>query len=354
VTAADVVTGFESSSGSNFSVGTAPYTATFAGGIAETRGVPGFYADGINSWHISAAAPATITFATPAITLSYYRRTVANGDVATITFKDIDGNEIDTDTPPDAGTPLLVTIDAAGGPPIASVDVTVATGEIVIDLLTFGYAGFVETTGTIFCIVDERDEFACGVEDAGGVTATAGGTLQIANGTDVSGSGTLHALPGLTLGNGSTVADLSISAGTVSEGATLDFTVDAAGAAATVTMTPAPDEDYSRGSALATVAAPYATFDLDGDPSSFVIDDAGVISGGSNANCVLSGQVSIIDAAFNAYDVAFDLANCTGVSAGLNGMYNGLGFSADDVGTDDVFIFLVFNATSTAGGEAKK
>jgi hypothetical protein len=68
----------------------------------------------------------------------------------------------------------------------------------------------------------------------------------------------------------------------------------------------------------------------------------------------LSGQVSIIDAAFNAYDVAFDLANCTGVSAGLNGMYNGLGFSADDVGTDDVFIFLVFNATSTAGGEAKK
>ncbi len=353
VKAEDVVTGFESSSGGNFSVGTAPYTATFAGGVSETRGVPGFYADGINSWHISAVdATATITFETPAITLSYYRRTVTNGDVATIEFKDAAGNVIDTDVPPDAGTPLLVTIDAAGGPPIASVDVTVTTGEIVIDLLTFGYAGFAETTGEIFCIVAETAELACGISDAGGVTASAQGTLQIANGTDVSGSGTLHALPGLTLGNGSTVAALSVTAGTVSEGATLDFTADAAGGAAMVTMTPAPDEDYSRGSALATVAATYATFDLNGDPSSFVIDAAGVISGGSNANCVLSGQVSIIDAAFNAYDVAFDLANCTGVSAGLNGMYNGLGFTADDQGTDDVFVFAVFDADGTIVGEA--
>jgi len=354
MTAANVVTGFETVSGGNFTAGTAPHSATFAGGDAGTRGIPGFYADGINSWHVSAVAPATITFATPVSTLSYHRRTVTNGDAATIVFRDAAGGMIATDIPPDGvnNMPVMFSIDQTGGLPIASVDVTVTTGEIVIDLLTFGYAGFVETTGEIFCIVAETAELVCGISDAGGVTATAQGTLQITNGNQATGSGTLYALPGLTLGNGSTVADLSITAGTVSEGATLNFTLNAAGGTATVAMTPAPDEDYSRGSALATVAATYATFDLNGDPSSFVIDAAGVISGGSNANCVLSGQVSIIDAAFNSYDVAFDLANCTGVSAGLNGTYNGLGYTADDQGTDDVFVFSVFSATGSIIGGA--
>jgi hypothetical protein len=273
--------------------------------------------------------------------------------VATIEFKDAAGNVIDTDTPPDAGTPLLVTIDAAGGPPIASVDVTVTTGEIVIDLLTFGYAGFVETTGEIFCIVAETAELVCGVEDAGGVTAIAGGTLQIANGNEVSGSGTLHAVPGLTLGNGTTLAALSITAGTVAEGATLGFTVDAAGGAATVAMTPDPDEDYSRGSDLATVTGSYG-FDIYGDPATLDIDGTGAISGTSAAACILSGQVTIIDAAFNTYDVALDLTGCMGGSAGLNGMYNGLGFTADDLATDDVIVFGVFDADGTILGEATK
>ena len=247
--------------------------------------------------------------------------------------------------------------NTAGGPPIASVDVTVTTGEIVIDLLTFGYAGFVEENGAIFCLVAETAEFACATSDVlDDVNASAQGTLQITNGTTVSGSGTLHAvpLPGLTLGNGSTVADLIISAGTVSEGATLGFTVDAAGGTATVAMTPDPDEDYARGSALTTVAAVYSSFNLFGDTSSLTIDDMGVIAGASNELCVLSGQVSIIDATFNAYDVTMDLANCTGTRAGFDGTYNGLGFTADDVGTDDVFIIIVFNAEYTLGGEAKK
>ena len=349
--AADVVTGFETVGGTLFDIGTTPYVAAFSGGVAETRGVPGFYADGINSWHISTTA--TITFETPVITLSYFRRTVTNGDAATITFRDTEGNAIgNPDIPPDATMPLLFSIDTAGALPIASVDVAVTTGEIVIDLLTYGYAGFVESTGELFCIVAETAELVCGVDNAGGVTAAAQGTLQIANGNEVSGSGTLHAVPGLTLGNGTTLAVLSITAGTVAEGATLGFTVDAAGGAATVAMT--PDEDYGRGSDLATVESVYATFDLYGDPSSFVIDAGGLISGMSAAACILSGQVTIIDAAFNTYDVALDLTGCMGGSAGLNGTYNGLGFTADDLGTDDVFVFAVFDADGTVVGEAKK
>ena len=354
MTAADVVTGFETVSGGNFSAGTAPHSATFAGGVAETRGIAGFYADGINSWHISTSA--TIIFETPVSTLSYHRRTVADGDAATIVFMDTAGAVIGTDIPPDANSPMLFSIDTAGGLPIASVDINVTSGEIVIDLLTFGYAGFVATTGEIFCLVAETAEFVCATSDAlGNVNATAQGTLQITNSTQVSGSGTLYALPGLTLGNGTTVAPLSMTAGTVSEGATLSFTVNAAGGTATVAMTPDPAEDYARGSdVMANVAAVYTSFDLFGDNSSFVVSDAGAISGDSDLSCALTGQVLTIDVAFNAYDVALDLAGCTGASAGLNGMYNGLGFTADDIGTNDVFIFAVFDADGTIIGEAKK
>ena len=87
---------------------------------------------------------------------------------------------------------------------------------------------------------------------------------------------------------------------------------------------------------------------LYGDAATLDIDGAGVISGTSAAACILSGQVTIIDAAFNTYNVALDLTNC----AGLNGMYNGLGFTADDQGTDDVFVFAVFDADGTIVGEA--
>ena len=191
--------------------------------------------------------------------------------------------------------------------------------------------------------------------DAGGIlNASAVGTLQITNGNQVSGSGTLYALPGLALGNGSTVADLGITAGMVSEGATLSFTVNAAGGTATVAMTPDPDDTYNRPSALTTVAASYGMFDLFLDTASFVIDDMGVITGSSVALCALTGQVLTKDLAFNAYDVALDLAGCTGVSAGLDGTYSGLGFTADEIGTNNVFLLMVFDADGTIIIEAIK
>ena len=65
----------------------------------------------------------------------------------------------------------------------------------------------------------------------------------------------------------------------------------------------------------------------------------------------MRGPILILDAAFNAYDVALDLTNC----AGLDGMYNdGLGITGDDVGMDDVFSFVVFDADGTIIGEAQK
>ncbi len=101
---------------------------------------------------------------------------------------------------------------------------------------------------------------------------------------------------------------------------------------------------------MATIAAIYPTFDIFGDISSFVIDNTGAISGFSAAACVLNGQVSIIDAALNAYDVALDLANC----GGLNGMYNGLGATQDNAAMDDVFVLAVFTNQSFVAGVAEK
>jgi hypothetical protein len=231
---------------------------------------------------------------------------------------------------------------------IGSVVVTSTSGgDVVIDDWTFGYAAFAGSSNDLACLVADSMEFICVVEDAiGDLVASAQGTLQITNGNQVSGSGTLYAAPGTVLGNGSTITTLSVSAGTVTEGTALNFALDAGGGTASVSMV--FDTDYNRGSDLATIAAVYNTFDIFGDTSSFIIDAVGVISGNSVAGCALTGQVSIIDAAFNAYDVALGLANC----GGLDGMYNGLGNTQDDLGTDDQFAFVVFTAQNAISGIA--
>ena len=206
------------------------------------------------------------------------------------------------------------------------------------------------STDDIACVVAENLEFACVITDTvtPNVIASSQGTVQIASGDQVSGSGTLYAVPGFTLNDGSTVAALTITGGTVSERNTLDLTIDAAGTTTTVSTT--FDAIYNRGSDLATITAIYSVFDIFGDPSSFVIDAAGVITGQSNAGCVLNGQVTIIDATFNAYDVALDIASC----GGLNGTYDGLGLTQDNVAMDDVFVFAVFTAQTVIVGEAEK
>jgi hypothetical protein len=341
-----------------FTSGIAPYTATFSDGDALSQGILEFYTEGLKSWHVRVGTSATVTFETNPSTLSFWVRTPDVPGVDTeIKISDETGAELQIITPT-VSFVLVTETRNPGETLIGSVEVTSTSGgDVVIDEWTFGYAGFTGSTGENSCVVAEPTatpfEFTCNRTNAiGELVATAQGTLQIANGNEVSGTGTLHALPGFTLGNGSTVAALTVTAGTIDEGATLDLALDAAGGTTTVSMTPDPNEDYSRGSALATVEGVYTTFDLYGDPSSFVIDAGGLISGSSNANCVLSGAVMIIDPAFNSYDVTLDLASCTGGSTSLNGSYNGLGYTADDQGTDDVFIFSVFNATSTIVGQA--
>ncbi len=137
----------------------------------------------------------------------------------------------------------------------------------------------------------------------------------------------------------STIATLTISAGTVVEDTSLDVTIISSGLG--IAATTLFDATYDRGADLATVAFAYTPIDIFGEMSSFVIDANGVISGTTTSNCVLSGQVSVIDAAANIYDVNV-VADDVTCGAAFAGDYNGLGSSQDDTVMDDSFIFAVF------------
>ena len=255
-------------------------------------------------------------------------------------------------------TDVFQMVNVTGNTLIGSVEVTgagggnIVGGDVIIDDLTFGYddSGFVGSTDDVICLVAENREFICILSDAvGNLLASAQGTVQVANTNQVSGSGTLYAVPGSVLADGKTVANLTISGGTVSEGNTRDLTVEAAGTTSTVsTMF---DPIYNRGSALATVAGVYDLFIFD-DPSSFQIDaTTGAIFGQSAAGCVLSGDVMPHFQPKNEYDVALgvmDINNC-GVP---DGMYVGLGLTLDFFVMDDTFVFAVFTNQSSVVGIA--
>ena len=259
------------------------------------------------------------------------------GNTATIRVIDVNGAEISLTQVPDAFAVINVARNA-GESLIGSVVIAVAAGEIVIDALSFGYPA-TGSTDDIACVIATNNEFVCVVSDPanGDLIAGANGTITV-NGSQVTGTGNFYAAPGETLVDGSTIAPLTISAGTVAESATLDFTAGITGLS--IAVSSAYNTSFDRGADLATVAAVYTDFDIYGEMSSFDIDAAGVITGQTASACVLSGQVSVIDATANAYDVNLiaDVATC----AGLGGSYDGLGMSQDENDVDDLFIFAVF------------
>jgi len=349
VTAAapDVFTSFEFDAVGPFSVGTSPTTATFSNGVAETRGVRAFYITGDFAWHILVGTSATVTFETLPSSLSFWVRTENATDVSEIQIFDETGMMLQSVTPTDVFQEIVVTRNA-GDTLIGTFDVnSTSGGDVVIDDLTLGFSS---TTDAIGCVVAETLEVACVLTDpvTDEIIGAAQASVQVTNTDQVSGTGTLYAAPGFVLNDGSVFAALTITGGTVSERNTLDLTIDAAGATTTVSTT--YDAVYDRGSDLATVAAVYTTFDIFGDTSSFAIDANGAISAQSNSGCVANGQVTIIDDMFNAYDVSLDVSSC----AGLDGSYEGLGFTQDMNATDDEFLFGVFTSQTAIIGAPVK
>ena len=227
----------------------------------------------------------------------------------------------------------------AGGLPIGSVDVNVTAGEIVIDVVTFGFPS-TASTDNVACLIDPNNAFVCIISDAttGNLIAGANGAASVAV-DQVSGTGWLYAAPGSSFADGSTIADLSISAGTVVENTSLNLTIGGTGVSIEVTTT--YDPVFDRGGDLATAAASWLNFDILGDASLFDVDGVGAISGTSNNGCMLMGDVSVMDATVNVYDVALSVTaagNCGIPTAD----YVGLGAIQDDLVMDDNFVFAVF------------
>ena len=95
----DVTTSFEFKLNGPFTVGTAPFTATFPSGRAETRGNTAFYVDGNNAWHVLVGTPATVTFGTLPKTLSFWVRTESGAVASTINILDENAALIRSVTP---------------------------------------------------------------------------------------------------------------------------------------------------------------------------------------------------------------------------------------------------------------
>ena len=135
--AVDVFTSFEFNAAAPFSVGTAPESADFSAGVAETRGRPELYTSGLFSWHIRSGETATATFVTPASAVEFFTRTAAAGVVSEIRVFDANNVEILSQTP--TGTFQSVSVvRAAGETLIGSFEVAVTSGgDVVVDDLSF-------------------------------------------------------------------------------------------------------------------------------------------------------------------------------------------------------------------------
>ena len=144
------------------------------------------------------------------------------------------------------------------------------------------------------------------------------GILSVSNGNDVTGNFQLVPQLGFTFPDGTTSADCTLS-GTVAERQTVAVTVNCtttAGLQDQITATLSYEALYDRDSSLATIAGIY------GDGSGIVTDiaaDGAIFEQDPVSGCVTNGQVSIIDSAFNAYDVEFGFSNCTGQFVNING-----------------------------------
>jgi hypothetical protein len=139
---------------------------------------------------------------------------------------------------------------------------------------------------------------------------------------------------GFTFIDGSTVTTGTLT-GTLVERGSLDGNWSLnTGETGTITMS--YNNLYDRGSDLARMLGTWE----DSFGVVYSVDAVGDIFAQDAFGCVYDGAVTIINASYNAYQVALTVSNCPGV----DGNYSGLGVLSDDVGTDDAFVVQLDNS----------
>jgi len=174
----------------------------------------------------------------------------------------------------------------------------------------------------IFALVTEtgRIHFTIGGRQGAGV-------LSVRNGNDVSGNFQFVTDRDIPFPDGTTQSDCTVS-GTVRERATMSLTADCTTTAGLQFQLTVPFFGYlagfyERASSLATIAGLYQT----GGPVMDIAADGTIFAQEAFTNCVMNGQVNIIDPAFNLYDFQISYSNCTGRDADQNGAtFVGIGF----------------------------
>ena len=156
------------------------------------------------------------------------------------------------------------------------------------------------------------------------VTGEQGFGSGSSNGTSVSFNYTYVAPLGFVLSDGSTSATCTAT-GTIQERQSLDVDVSCTtteGNSFDNSARLAYSNLYDRDSSLATIAGNYDDFGL-----TLNVNGAGeIFEQDPGSGCVVNGQVSVIDARYNAYDIWIQYSNCQGDFAILNGArFDGLG-----------------------------
>jgi hypothetical protein len=186
--------------------------------------------------------------------------------------------------------------------------------------------------GDISCLIAETDVATCFVSRSGSAQSdviSGGVTVAVAQITVTGDS--------FGLGGGS----FSLS-GTIDERSSLDLTGDI-GAYSGLTVSATYDTLYETDSSLATIEGVYSRASIGNDPASFSIDANGVLYSQAQSGCVHNGQVSVIDARYNAYAVAISVGNC----GAADGDYMGLATYESASGT---FKFIATSSTGAISG----
>ena len=160
------------------------------------------------------------------------------------------------------------------------------------------------------------------------------------NGSSATGSGLGYAAIGFTWIDGSIFTDITLT-GTVNERTSFSGDWEAStGESGTFSF--AYNSLYERDSSLSLLSDVWIAYDQFGNPiGSTTIDSSGRIDGQDAAGCLYSGQINLIDPAYNVYDIALNVVNC----GSANGDYTGLGFLADDLAQNDTFYYAVDKGT---------
>jgi hypothetical protein len=162
------------------------------------------------------------------------------------------------------------------------------------------------------------------------------GTVAV-DSSSLTGTGVAFASPGGTWPDGSSAADMTLTA-TVVERDTIS------GAWSSTAMESGTfewfyDPLYERDSSLSLLEGMWTAYDELGNPDvTFTIQNSGSFDGQNGQGCVSIGQFTIIDAAFNVYQVQSTVSGC-----GIAGDYSGLAVLADLVTPNDIMVFTVDN-----------